>query len=201
MKFIHRSVCSMPWSTINTQYRTHIVRYTQSTAYTEYGVHCILHHSIIVCLLPSASLSSCCRPCCTELSTFLQFQVNQWIESLLPGCLPADLIGFRFTASTYTSILAWSGPPSASLISLDYSLQVYLWTRSITAFKFTSRWPQSASPNWHDQGLHVHLQTRTITGAKCIFKLTWLQPPSVSANSHDYSLQTQFFMASSVDIV
>jgi len=41
-----------------------------NTAYTEYCIHCVLHHPKIDCLPLPASLSSLSRPWCPQFSTF-----------------------------------------------------------------------------------------------------------------------------------
>jgi len=110
---------SMPWSRVNTEYSIHWVQHTQSTAYTEYCIHCGLHHPKIDCLPLPASVSWLGRPCCTQISTFPQLWVNQWMESQLPSRLPPD----------------WP-PPSTPPISLDHGLPVHLQCSSITASKF-----------------------------------------------------------------
>ena len=80
----------------------------------------------------------------------------------------------KSTASKYSSELARSRPPSASLSSLNLGLQLHLETRSIPASKCISEFSRSqspsASPNAIDHSLKVHLQTRTITASKCIVK-------------------------------
>jgi len=72
------------------------------------------------------------------------------------------------TASQCISTLAWPWPQSASLSSLDNSLQVYLQTRSIMASQYA--WLQP--PSSHDHGLQVHLQTRSTTPSKSISDFT-----------------------------
>jgi len=89
------------------------------------------------------------------------------------------------TASKYSFNLARSRPPSVSPNSLDYGLQVH----TIMASK-------CISPNSLDHGLQVYLQTRSITTSKCISKLDWSRPPSVSPDSLDYGLQVRTIMAS-----
>jgi len=88
--------------------------------------------------------------------------------------------------------------------SLDYSLNVHLQTRSITACKFARSWPTSSSPNSLAQGLQVYLQTRSITISECISKFTRSRPPSVSPNTLGYllqvHLQTRSIMAQSVSL-
>ena len=93
------------------------------------------------------------------------------------------------TASWLTvSNLPRSWPPRASPDSLDHSLQVYLWTRTIMASKFAPSWPPSASLYSLDHGLQLHLQTRSITASKCISKLDRLQPRSASSSSLNHGV-------------
>jgi len=63
------------------------------------------------------------------------------------------------------SKIARSRPPSVSLNSHDYGLQV----RTITAAKCISKLARLRPPSSHDYGLQVHLQTRSITASKYIF--------------------------------
>jgi len=90
---------AIPWSWLN----------------TENSIQQLQHHPKIDSLPLSASLTlpasfpSLGGCCCTQLSTFPQLQVNQWIESQLPSRLPPN-----------------RPLPSTLLISLDYSLQVHL---------------------------------------------------------------------------
>jgi len=50
---------------------------TPSTAYTMYSIHQVQHHPKIDSLPLPASFSSLGGCCCTRLSTFAQFQMNQ----------------------------------------------------------------------------------------------------------------------------
>jgi len=113
-----------------------------------------------------------------------------------PVAPPSWTTASWLTASKYSSNLARSWPPSASLNSLDHSRQVYLPTHSITASKFTRSQPPSVSSNALDYGL----QTRSIMAPKCMSKLARLWPPSASPNSVDYihqvHLQTRSITAS-----
>jgi len=90
------------------------------------------------------------------------------------------------------STLAQLRPPSASPHLLDYSLQVYLHTRTITASKCiaTLAWsqPPSASPHSRNHGLRVHLPTRSIAVSNCISKLARSRPRSVSLSSLDHGV-------------
>ena len=107
----------------------HRVQLTPSTVYgTMYSIHRVLRHPKINCLLLPASLSSINSLYCTQLATFPQFHVNEWIQSWLPFLLRPDL------------------PPrdqlprdqlhrSTAPISIYYGLQVYLKPCLITASK------------------------------------------------------------------
>jgi len=194
---------SMPWSRVNTEYsihrvqhtpstayteyRTHRVRHTPSTAYTEYCIHHILHHPKIDRVPLPASLSSLSKPCWTQFPTFPQLRVNQWIVSQVPSRLPPKLrlhidrllvlLQPRLImACKCISKLARSQPPSASLSSLEYSLQVNHQPCSIMASKcfseVTRSRPPRASPHSFDSSLQVYLQTRSITASECISKFT-----------------------------
>ena len=81
---------------------------------------------------------------------------------------PSRTTASRLTVSKYSSNLAQSWPPGASLNSLDHSLQVYLTARSITASKFARLQPPSVSRNSLDCDLQVNPQTRSITAYKYI---------------------------------
>jgi len=81
------------------------------------------------------------------------------------------------TTSKYASKPARSRPPSASPNSVDYGLQVYLQTRSITGSKCMSRLARSRPASSHDHGLQVHIS-----------KLARLRPASLSPHSLDYGL-------------
>jgi len=91
----------------------------------------------------------------------------------------------RLTASKYSSNPARSRPPSASLNSLNYGLQV----RLITASKGIAKLARLRPPNLLDHSLQVYLQIRSITASKCISKLARSRPPNISPNSLDYGLQ------------
>jgi len=165
----------MPWSWIN----------------TEYSIHQIQHHPKIHSLLLQASfplaasfpsLGGCS---CTQLSTYPQLEVNQWIESQLPSRLPPN----RPLPST---------PP----ISLNHRLQVHLQTYPITASQRISEFMITAlkciyklallqPPSSYHHGLQFHLQTRLITASKSISKLAQLRPQIASPNSLDHGLKVQ----------
>ena len=176
---------------------------------TEYSIHHVQHHPKINSLTLPASFPSL-GGCCTQLSTFPQLHVTQWIESQLPSRLPPNrlppstppipldhslqvhLQTRSLTSSECMSKLprSWppsasseftiSGPPSASPNSLDHGLQVYLQTRLITACKFATSWPPCASPNSLHPGLQVHLWVHSISVSRCISKLAQSWPPSAS---------------------
>jgi len=155
---------------------------------TEYNIHQVQHHPKIDSLpLPASFPLPACFPlpasfpsvggcCCTQLSTFPQSQVNQWIESQL------------------LSRLAPNRPlPSTPPISLDHTLQVHLQTRFIPASKCISEctrsWPPSASPNLFDHGRGVYLWIHSILDTKCVSEFTHSRPPSASLNSLDHGLR------------
>jgi hypothetical protein len=147
-------------STAYTEYSIHQLQRTPSTASTEYCILRVLRHPIINCLLLPVSLLSRCRPCCTELSTFPQCQVNQWLESQLLWHRPPDLP-------------APNRPPRSNLPLLhNHVLRVHHQTRTITAarciFTLTQSQPPTVSPNLHDYGL----QTRSIIAWSVYF--VWL---------------------------
>jgi len=112
------------------------------------------------------------RPYWTQLSTFPQLRVNQWIESQLPLHLPPD----RLPPD--------QPPPSTPPIAIDHGLHVHLQPHSITASKCISKLAQSRPPSAS--------LSYTISAFKCIFKLarsgfpsaslspTWSLPPSAS---------------------
>ena len=188
---------SMPYSWVN----------------TEYSIHLAQHHPKIDSLPLPASFSSL-GGCCTQLSTFPQLHVYQWIKSQLPSRLPPDrpppstppmslhqslqvhLQTRSVTVSQCISTLDWSQPPrasseftqsrprSASPHSLDHGLPVNLPTQSIKACKFTQWWPPSAN-----------LQTRLITASKCISRVARLQPGSLDDHGLQVHLQIGSIMA------
>ena len=149
----------MPWSWLN----------------TEYSIHQVQHHPKMDSLLLPASFPSLGGCCCTQLSTFPQFQVNQWIELQLAWRLPPNCL-----------------VPSTPPILLDHSLQVHRQTRSITTLQLMSEFTQSqspvASPTSLNHILKVHAQTCPITVSERISKLTLTWPPSASLSSLDLGL-------------
>ena len=194
-----------------TESSIHRVQHTPSTVYTEYCIHRVVHYPRIDCHQLPASLSSRVRPCCTQLSTLSQLQVNQWIESQFPSRLPTELpppdwsppctpaISLNdalqlhlqtcsIMASKCISKPAGLLPPSASRNSPDHGLQVHLQTHSITASKCICKLGRLRPPSSHNHGLHVHLQTRLITASKCISKLARSGPRSASLSSLDHSV-------------
>jgi hypothetical protein len=172
-----------------TEYRTHQVEHSQSTAYTEYCVHRVLHQSKIDCLLLRCSLSSLSRPCCTQFSTFPQLQVNKWIESQLVCRLPSKLLPPDFL------------DPSTSPMSLDTGLEVHLQTRLFTASKFTLFEPPSAyvpihwitasrfARSWPPWTSHNFLDY-------CLYICTLMASKSISPTTHHYGLQVCMITAS-----
>ena len=102
---------------------------------------------------------------------------------------PSQSTSSRLTTSKYSSNLARSWPPGASLNSLDHGLQVHLHTRSITASKGISKLDQLRPPSAQDHGHQVHVLTCPITASECIAKLVKVRPPSVSANTLNHGLE------------
>jgi len=135
---------------------------------TEYSKYQVQHHPTIDSLpIPAGSPLQASFPsrggcCCTQLSTFPQLQVNQWIESQLPSCLPPN----------QPIPLAQSQPPSASLSPLNLGLKLHLQPHSITASQCISTLalspPPSASLSSLDLGIQVYLQTRLSTASQYI---------------------------------
>jgi len=162
-------------SRVNTEYSIHGILDTASTVYTEYCIHRLLHTPFTVssqdqlspaprqCLISRQTMS-------TQLSTFLQLPVNQWIESQLPSCLPLELPPPHWP------------PPSTPPISLDHGLQVHLQPSLITASKGISKLTQLLP-------LSPYLQTPSMTVSNCISKHARLLPATESPNSHDHSVQ------------
>jgi len=170
----------MPWSWVN----------------TEYSIHQVQHHPKIDSVPLPASDSSLGRCGCSRLSIYPQLQVDQWVESPQPLCLPPCLPpADRQPPSTSPMLLnqslqvhcqtrsiiasecitqySQSRPPSASLNPLNHGLQVHLWVHSISALKCISKlaqsWPAIASLSSLNLGLQLHLQTRSIKASKYSF--------------------------------
>jgi len=159
----------MPWSRVNPNYSLLWVQHSLSATFTAYYV---VARSTVCHSRPVSSLG---RSCCTEFSAFAQIGVNRSIECPLPSRLPPQFDQSR--------------PPDATRNSLNHGLQVYLETRSITAFKFARSLPPPISTHSLDHCLEVHLQSRSITPSNCISKLASARPPSASANSLDHGFQ------------
>jgi len=193
---------------IHREYSIHQVQHTPSTAYTEYSIHRVHYPPKIVCvpfILIEYELTSGCsfsfrraslhdRPSSAsspwELKRIVTLLLshgckltNCWLGSQHPARHP-------LTASTYSSNLAWSRPPSVPLNSHDHGLQV----RMIIASKCISKLTQLQPPNSLDRGLQVHLQTCSIPASKLLdhgIQTAWLWPPSF----HDHGLQVQLEIA------
>jgi len=190
---------SMSWSWVDTKYSIHRVEHGPSTTYTENSIHGVQHTPKIVWLpfilmitswpLNVASASSVPPYLIETPSARSPWELNCKVTvSHSHGC---ELTNRRFvsqhpvrrpsTASRYLSTLARLPPPSASPNSLDYGLQ----TRSITASRYISKLACLRPPSSHDHGLQVHIS-----------KLARSQPPCVSPNLLDYSLQVRKIMTS-----
>jgi hypothetical protein len=124
-----------------------------------------------------------------------------------PVTPPSRTTTSRLITTNYSSNLAWSQPPKASLNSLDHSLQVYLQTYTITTskciFKLPRSQPPSISTNSLDYGLQVcmimapsrylnlvdhSLQAYWYTRSIAASKFARSRFPNASPNSHDQSL-------------
>jgi len=95
------------------------------------------------------------------------------------------------TAAKCICNLARTWPPSVSLNSHDYGLQVHI-------SKLTRSWPPSVSLNSLNHGLQVHLWVHSIMASKCISKYSRLPPPSASPNSLDHCLGVYLWVHSIV---
>jgi len=195
-------------STAYTEYSIHRVKHTLNTAYTEYSIHRVQHTLssayTAYCIFPRSTVprsqpvfSALSGPCCTKFSTFPQLRVNQWIECQLPPHMPPDLLPPDSLPPDWLPP-DWAPsdqsppdqpPPSTPSILIDYGLQVYLPTRSITASKciseFTWSRPPSASPNSLNYNLQVHLWVHLIS-----------RSPSASSNLLDRGLQVHLWVNS-----
>jgi len=167
---------SMLWSRVYTVYSIHRVQHSPSTAYSEYSIDRVQHHPNIDCLPLPASLSSLGKACCTQFCTFSQWQVNQWIESQLPLCLPPKLPPPDWAPPSTPLIPDRSWPTNASPKSRSGNLGVHLQVHLITASKCISTSPPlpppGASPNLLNHSIPVHLQTRSIMASENITTFT-----------------------------
>jgi len=201
---------------------------TPSTAYTMHGSHDIL---FVFPSFPWLQLDAwtklqlpACRPipsCSINLLSMIAQRIvtlsnSHSCESTTWSKVSQHQLRSPLAASKYLFKHGRLGPPSVSLISHNYNLQVhlenrlimavrvprlgppcaYLKTHSITTFKCFSelaQWqPRTVSPTLVEYGLQV----RTSTLPKCISILTRLQPASVSWISLDFTLQIPLSMAS-----
>jgi hypothetical protein len=167
------------------EYSIHKVLHTLSTAYTAYCIilrstvsrsqtvsHLSANHVVLKSLhshnyqLTNAQSLSSCR---ASLPNY-RLQIDRLLVLLQSRPI---------MASKCMCKLVQSRPPSVSLNSQDYGLQVHLQTRSITAFKCISKLvrlrPPSVSPNLLDYSLQVYLQTRSIRALECVSKFTRLR--------------------------
>jgi len=180
----------MPWLSVNTEYSIHRVQHTLGTAYTKYCIHWVLHHRIISCPQPPASLSARSGPCWTQFSTFPQLWICQWNESqpashMPPDLPPPDSLALDWLPPDWPpshQLPPDQPPPCTPPIVIDHGLKIWLLTRSITASncisEFTRSQPPRASPNSVKHDLPVHLWVQSIS-----------QSLSASPNSLDPGLQ------------
>jgi hypothetical protein len=116
------------------------------------------------------------------LQVYLQartISASKFARSLPPSAILQTRL---IPTSRYISKLAQLCSQSLSPNSLDYCVQVYLQTSSITI-------TECITPTSLDYGLQVHLQTRSITLLECLSKFTQSRPPRVSPNMLNYHLQ------------
>jgi len=140
-------------STASTNGHIHRESHTPSTPYSEHCVPRVLHTQSTASsqswLPPASSQSLIChhsplgRPCCTQLSTFPQLGVNQWIYSLLPSYLTPN-----------PPPPEWS--PASTPISFHHGLQLHVQTCPVMASKFSRSWLPGASATIFDHERHVH---------------------------------------------
>ena len=119
--------------------------------------------------------------------------------SVSPNWLDYGLQVRTSMATKCISKLAQSWPPSASLSSLNLTIQVHIQTRSITASKCISEFTRSTSPRASlsslDLSLQVHIQTRSITASKCVSEFTRSTSPSASQTcSIDYIFNERWWL-------
>ena len=183
---------------------------TPSTAHTEYSIYWVLltprtaasQHRISP--TPSQSLISRQTMLYSILYilTITSWPMNRVSTPMAPNyCLRIDrlqvLLPFRSIMTfNYISKLARSWSRSASLCSLNDSLQMYLQTRLITPSKWIFKLARLQTPSVAPDSLDYGLQVRMTMASKCISKFTPSEPPSAFPNSLDYSLQVRTIMAS-----
>jgi len=185
----------MPWSCVDTEYRTDQAQHTPRTVSTQDCLSFLLSHDYELTpdcsfILQRASLSYRSPPASSpwELKgkvTSSDSHSCKWthwsVQSQHPVCLLATASKFFIQshcirASKCISKLAWSQRPCRSWSSLDYGLQLYLQTRTITASKFAWSWAPKASPNSLDHSLQGHLWVQLDLGLQM-----HLQTPSIMA--------------------
>jgi len=95
-----------------------------------------------------------------------------------------------------TIITCW-WPPSGSLNSLDFGLQVHLAVQTIMASKVAQWRSPSAFPTLLDHGLQVQHLDHKMAASKCISKVVFSWPWSISLSWVDCHLQVLHWMRSS----
>jgi len=152
------------------------------------------------CIIPTSSVSRS-QPASWQttfysifdIPTMMSKPINRISARIVP---PSQTTASRMDASQYSSNHAGSQPSITFTDLLDYSLQVYLQTLSISATQCISQLSRWQPPSLHNHDLQVHLQTCLIPASKCFSKLTQLPPPSVPLISHHYGLQVRTIIAS-----
>jgi hypothetical protein len=183
----HR-VCHTP-STAFIKYSIHRVQHAPRTVYTEYSTHRVQLPSNIVCLPFILMITSGLR----SVAPASRAPLHESSKMMSPGYIPTVASYLPAEKSLTTWCAMHRLPPSTRPNLLDYSMQVHLQTRSITAskciFKLAPLLCPSASPNSLDHGIQVHLQSGSITASWWISKLARLRSLGASPNSLDHSLQ------------
>jgi hypothetical protein len=93
------------------------------------------------------------------------------------------------TCSIIVSKLVRSHPPSVSPTSLDYSIEVHIHTRLITASNYISALASLQRTSVSVNSSYYGHKVPMITASMCIFKLARSRLRSVSPNSLNYRLQ------------
>ena len=123
---------------------------------------------------------------------------NRWSLSFHCASLLVDRLQ---VLNTFHSIISWKlisiltrlWPPSASLSSLNLSVQLHHQSCSIMAAQFISKLDQSRPPSEPHSSLNlslqVHVRTRSIMASKCIPEITQCRSTTGSSNLLDHGVQ------------
>lgn len=173
-----------PPSTVYTMYGIHYIQHVRCTAYTRHRIHIVWYTLsaaftmyIIITRLSNFLLSMSCYllfiPWYTTHSTVPWIWVNQEVEFQLQSCPPS-------TSSKCIYKLAWLLPPSSHY----HSMQVYLHSGPIMAFKFQGSWAPRAAPLLENHCHQAYVSTHYLT----VLKIEQPRPISSFLNSLNYSL-------------